>query len=202
MSVSPTTQISPGMQVFFGRIFPLPFIIIGAVAFFFGCRNLLQASQSRTWPTAQGVIRDSSVEHQRGNKGGTYLAKVMYDFTVNATTFNGKRVAFGDYSSGNSSLARDIVDRYPKGKTVAVYYNQKNPQVCVLEPGIKGQTWLLPVFGLIFLAAGSITAVVISKAIKLQAADELCTQGDKAEGQKNLAMEIQNRLNLYRNREK
>ena len=166
------------MQVLFGRIFPLPFIIIGAVALFFGCRNLLQANQSKTWPTAQGIIRDSSVEYQRGNKGGTYVAKVMYEFTVNATTFHGNRVVFGDYNSGNSSLARNIVDRYPKGKTVAVYYNQKNPQVCVLEPGIKGQTWFLSVLGLIFLAAGSITAITISKAIKLQTAAEPDTQGN------------------------
>lgn len=170
------------MQVLFGRIFPLPFIIIGVVALFFGCRNLLRANQSKAWPTAQGVIRNSSVEYQRSNNGGTHLAKVMYDFTVNATTFNGNRVAFGDYTSGNSSLARDIVDRYPKGKTVAVYYNQKNPQMCVLEPGIKGQTWFLPVLGLIFLAAGGITALTISKAIKLQAAAEPGTQGDEANG--------------------
>lgn len=135
-----TGRMSPRMRFFFSRIFPLPFIIAGALTLYFGCRNLQRAKESTTWPTAQGVVQRSSVEYHRSdNGGGTYHAEVMYDFTANGTTFSGDRVAFGDYGSSNPSHARRIVNEYPKGRNVTVHYTQENPEVCVLSPGSKAR---------------------------------------------------------------
>jgi hypothetical protein len=174
--------MSPGMRIFFSRIFPLPFIIIGAVVLYFGCRNLQRANQSVTWPTAKGVVQNSSMEYHHGDKGGgTYHAEVMYNFTVNAATFSGNNVAFGDYDSSNPSHARDIVNRYPKGKTVSVYYDKQKPQVCVLEPGVKVQAWFLPGFGLVFFAAGIIAAVCIPKAMRAQTVTSTMSYYEKPE---------------------
>jgi hypothetical protein len=102
----------------------------------------------------------------------------MYDFTVNAAAFNGNRVAFGDYGSSISSHAQDIVNRYPKGKAVTVYYDPKNPHVCLLEPGVKLQTWFLPGFGFIFLAISGLIAFFIQKGLRTLAAAEPDIQCD------------------------
>jgi hypothetical protein len=90
----------------------------------------------------------------------------MYDFVVEGTTFSGDCVAFGDYGSSNPSHARGIVNEYPQGKAVTVYYMQEDPEVSVLEPGVKGQAWFLPLFGLVFFVVGSVMAVLLPRAMR------------------------------------
>lgn len=88
ISSSSSNQMSPGMRFFFSRIFPLIFVVVGASVAFFGIRGLVRAKASMDWPTTQGEVVASSVEYHRSDKGGgTYKAEVMYDFSVNETTF-------------------------------------------------------------------------------------------------------------------
>ncbi len=171
MSVSPSAsnQMSPGMNFFFSRIFPLLFVAVGAGTGFFGIRGLIRAKDSVDWPSTQGSIVESSVErrHSGGkNRSTTYHAGILYEFTVEGTTFNGNRVAYGDYGASNPSHARRIVNRYPEGKDVTVYYMSGNPEECLLEPGIKGQSFFLPGFGLIFFTIGSLMAVFLPTTIR------------------------------------
>jgi Protein of unknown function (DUF3592) len=147
--------MSPGKSFFFSRIFPLPFIIIGALILYFGWLEVQQAKQSDAWPEVKGQVQESSVAFKPGKKGGgTYHPEVFYTFTVDAQTYNGNTVAFGDFGSSNESHAQGIVNRYPKGKTVSVHYLVEDPKICVLESGAHWQVWILPGFGLIFLFAG------------------------------------------------
>jgi hypothetical protein len=171
MSVKLNRPMSPGMRVFFSRIFPLPFMIAGALTLYFGCRTLERARHSATWPTAPGVIEQSSVEYHRSDEGsGTYHAEILYNFMVKDTPCSGNRVAFGDYGSGDPAHARDMVNRYPKGKAVTVYYMQEDHRVCILEPGVKSQAWFAPAFGLVFFVVGSLMAVYLPRAMKQPAA--------------------------------
>ena len=167
MRSSSVKRMSPGMRFLFSRLFPLPFMIAGGLILYFGSRNLQRAKESSDWPTAQGVVQRSSVEyHDSDEGGGTYHAEVMYEFTVDGATFSGNCVAFGDYGSSNPSHARRIVNKYPKGTAVNVYYMRENPEVCVLEPGLKGQTWFLPAFGLVFFVIGSLMAIFLPMAMR------------------------------------
>ena len=142
--------------------------------FYCGFRDLHQAKESATWPTAQGEVRGSSLE-TRGSliRGNSYRAKVMYNFTVNEKRFSGNLVTFSDHRSGNPSHARDIVKMYPKGEAVTVYYNPQNPQVCVLEPGVKGQVGIGIIFGPVLMMLGIYGAVSIWKSLRAQSAAEL-----------------------------
>lgn len=160
-------QMSPGMRFFFSRIFPWPFIIIGVLIVRFGWLELQQAKESMAWPEVKGQIQNSTVEFRPGKKGGgTYHPEVLYTYTVDTRTYRGNTVAFGDYGSGNPSHAQSIVDRYPKGKAVAVRYLMNDPTVCVLEPGVQGQTWFLPGFGLIFLFAGMLMLFFLPRSMR------------------------------------
>ena len=173
MRSSSVKRMSPGMRFLFSRLFPLPFMIAGGLILYFGSRNLQRAKDSSDWPTAQGVVQRSSVEyHDSDEGGGTYHAEVMYEFTVDGATFSGNCVAFGDYGSSNPSHARRIVNKYPKGTAVNVYYMRENPEVCVLEPGLKGQTWFLPAFGLVFFVVGSLIAMFLPRALRKQPATQ------------------------------
>ena len=160
------------MQWFFKRIFPWPFVIAGALTLVFGVRNMLRAGASADWPTAAGAVKVSSVEYHKSNEGGgTYHAEVMYEYMAGGTLRSGNRVAFGDYGSSNSSRARGIVNKYPVGRQVTVHHDPDDPDVSVLEPGLKGQAWLLPAFGGVFLGVGALMVVGLPKLMrKTQAA--------------------------------
>lgn len=164
--------MSPGMKFFFSRIFPLLFILVGASVLFLGLRGLVRAKASVDWPNTQGEIVESSVDRRRssGNDGSstTYHAEILYEFSVDGTLFNGSRVAYGDYGSSNPSHARRIVNNYPKGKSVTVYYMPGNPEESLLEPGVKAKAWFVPGFGLIFFIAGSLMAAFLPMAIRKQ----------------------------------
>lgn len=172
ISSSSSKQMSPGMMFFMSRVFPLIFVVVGASVAFFGIRGLIRAKASVDWPSAQGKVIESSVERQRssGSNGSstTYHAEILYEFTIDGTTFNGERVAYGDYGSSSPSHARRIVNRYPKGKNVTVHYLPGNPEECLLEPGVKGQSFFLPGFGLIFFTVGILMAVFLPKVIRKQ----------------------------------
>jgi hypothetical protein len=62
---------------------------------------------------------------------------------------------------------------YPKGEAVTVYYNPQNPQVCVLEPGVKGQVGIGIIFGPILMMLGIYGAVSIWKSLRAQSAAKL-----------------------------
>jgi len=153
------------MRFFFSRIMPDLFILFGAVALYFGSTDMRRAQDSLKWPTAEGKIESSSVQFHRGKKGGgTYHAEVRYTFTAAGKTHNGIKVAYGDYGASNPAHAQAIVSRYPKGKIVSVYYLASDPDVCVLEPGLKTQAWFLPGVGLIFIVAGILMVIYFPRA--------------------------------------
>jgi hypothetical protein len=164
MATAQADRMSPRTRFFFTRVFPAPFIVIGAVTFFFGVRGLHRAWESAEWPVADGMIKNSAVEYKSSDDGGgTYFAEVFYQFAVDGKTHSGNKVAFGDYGSNKPSHAQKIVNRYPIGLRLQVHYRPSDPDVCVLEPGVKGQTWFLPGFGLIFFAAGVLMAVFMKR---------------------------------------
>lgn len=160
----------------FTRVFPLIFIVIGIGVAFFGIRGLVRANASVDWPACLGEVTASSVERRssaesKTRKSTTYHARIRYAYDVDGSTFSGSRVAYGDYGAGNRSHAERIVERYPEGKDVTVYYMPEDPEESLLEPGLKGQAWFLPGFGLAFVAIGTLLAVFVPRRMSQQEND-------------------------------
>lgn len=159
-------QMSPGKKLFISKILPFMFVVIGAIITYFGIRDLIRSKASMNWPTVQGKVVASSFEsrrgtshHRRSRSQTTYHPEIYYEFSVNGTFFSGNRVAYGSRSSLIRSEVKRIVDRYPKGKIVTVYYMPENPEQCLLEPGQKTELWLLSAVGLCFFMLGSLALV-------------------------------------------
>ncbi len=158
----------PGAKFFFARIFPLIFLVVGATVAFFGIRSLLHARESSHWPTTQGKIVVSKIKTSQSSgkhSSTTYSAGIEYTFQVDKKTYTGDSVAYGDYGSSNRSHASGIVAQYPVGKQVTVHYMPGKPDECVLEPGVKFQAWILPIFGSVFALFGGLMAIFLPKAI-------------------------------------
>jgi len=87
-------------------------------------------------------ITDESV------RTGNYVA-VSYSFTAGSETYHGNRICLMGEPDGTIP---EILQRYPRGKAVMVYYNPRDPNECILEkdaPGKIREVWL----GTIVLAA-------------------------------------------------
>lgn len=64
-----------------------------------------------------------------------YVAEVLYEYSVHGERYSSDLVSFGEFGSHNTKNAQRIVDEYPAGKSVVVYYDPDNPDVAVLRPG-------------------------------------------------------------------
>lgn len=139
------------------RLIPIIFIVVSGVILFFGIRQITRATASNAWPNVTGVVTVSElgkhVGHDRDDTT-TYRADISYDYVVNDRSYRNGVVNFGSLQTSDPSTARRVLKRYPVGLQVPVYYNPAEPQDAVLEPGLDGGSWFLPIFGSVFLLVG------------------------------------------------
>lgn len=165
MSAARRNTMGPGMRFFFGRIFPMIFVLTGGAILYFGVRDILIARDSVNWPSVPGKVISSVVESHRSDDGTTYSAEVHFEYDIEGVTHASNRVGVGSVSTSNPSGARKTVNRYPAGKVVDVFYNPEDPDYGLLETGVRGETWFLPVFGGIFFTVGSVLALFLPRGL-------------------------------------
>lgn len=100
--------------------------------------------------TSAEIITHSGSADSHDTQG----AKVSYDYKVDGKAYSAARVAFGDYTSGNASHASEVLNRYPVGAKVAVYYSPGDPENAVLETGVHPGVWIGIGVGAIMFAVG------------------------------------------------
>ena len=96
---------------------------------------LADASDSEGWPTTTGTVVTSEIKTQRSGDGNTYSARVIYDYVVDGTEYTSGKITVADGSSSRSAPATRLVEQYPVGSQVDVYYNPLVPDEAVLQPG-------------------------------------------------------------------
>ena len=69
---------------------------------------------------------------------------------MQGTSYSGDRIEYGTLGKDNPAHAERIVDNYPKGKNVRVYYMPGQVTESILEPGITLSTWFRMGFGFAF----------------------------------------------------
>jgi hypothetical protein len=116
----------------------IPLIIIGGIFWFiFNQRNKARAEKqaSQTWPSTKGKIVTSRVELSSGRDMATVYAKIAYEYQLSGRTYQCDQVHSGDeyYAEATREETYDLVDRYPVGREVTVYYNPDNPAEAALE---------------------------------------------------------------------
>ncbi len=141
-------------------LFALVFVMIGGgTLFFWGIPTIQKAYESVHWPSVQGAIIVSHFSSDSDSDGTTYKADIGYDYSINGQNLSGSTVSFGAPNSSNASEIRAIVNHYPLGALVPVYYNPDDPSISVLEPGINWSIFFIAGIGALFLLVGLIMAV-------------------------------------------
>jgi hypothetical protein len=126
--------------------------------------------ESKDWPTVDGVITQSEIEHQTSTSGEgsdkkttvKSYPKIAYQYRIDGQPYESTTVSF----SSSSNNAKQIVAQYPKGKTVRVYYNPDKPRQAVLVPGNSGVNFVPYIFAIVFILLGMGTAARLRKQTK------------------------------------
>ncbi|MBI2122008.1 MAG: DUF3592 domain-containing protein [Candidatus Sungbacteria bacterium] len=152
---SSVRQLSPGKAA----LVLLGIGILGAgLTTFLGIPMLMNATASQSWPAVEGVIKISefTTNRDRDDGGVTYGASIVYDYTVKGTVYSGSNVHFGQYSTSDPSYGRGLVNRYPVGEQINVYYDPNDPSISVLEPGAGWSSFMVVGIGALFTLLGFI----------------------------------------------
>ncbi len=150
-------------------LFGLILAAVGIGVCGFGYVTLTKAKASADWPSIQGTVTSSDVETRRETKGTgskartkiKYTPVVHYSYEVDGREHAASRISFGGFTSNSSGSAHRVVNRYPVGAEVAIYYDPGDPGTAVLEPGASWTIYLLFPFGGVFALVG--VAVMFGK---------------------------------------
>ena len=118
--------------------------------------------RSTNWETTYGKIINSNVKenyNRRSDAASAWMYKpiVEYEFDINKLKYSSNVINVGDDFHTNSQHGpREIVERYPKGMTVKVFYDSEDPNISCLEKKISGGFYFVFAFGLAFIVIGSL----------------------------------------------
>jgi hypothetical protein len=111
-------------------------VALSAVLFVLA-KMLVRAWAVRRWPKADGVITHSEVDVTQSFPEGTDGPEISkYPIVEYAFEVRGRKYQSRKYQQIPAVLeleAEEMVSRYPKGASVAVYYNPSDPSDCVLN---------------------------------------------------------------------
>jgi len=128
------------------------FIILGLVIGSLGLKEVVGGLSASSWPSTQGEILSSDIKYYSNSKGHTYGASVTYSYTVDKRFYRSNQISFGSYS-GSYSHAQEVLNRYPKGALVPVFYDKSSPDNAVLEKGVGFGAYIALYGGIIFCLA-------------------------------------------------
>jgi hypothetical protein len=131
----------------------LGFLCGGVTSLGVGIFNLQSARGSESWPTVEGTIKESEVFDYYTDTV-MYQALISYSYVVDNTRYTGMTVGYDVGGTSDPAPQREIVERYPVGSTVTVYYDPNDPKDAVLEPGAKGSIWGPVIRGTLLLFIG------------------------------------------------
>ena len=103
------------------------------VALFFRLLHLIRAIQSRNWASIEGKIIESSIRRVK-LRSPKYLPKIVYEYSIEGISYISNQLSFSEYMRFYRSC-QGVIDRYPAGKSVTVYYDPKNPKNSVIQKG-------------------------------------------------------------------
>ena len=124
------------------------FLILNAVflgIIFFMRRKMAAVSE---WPSTMGTVNTSYLERRSSSEGGsTNYPVVQYSYLIGGQGYQSTKLAPGPEVGGTG--AGKVVERYPAGAQVMVFYNPQNPSEAVLERKAPAQ-WLMWLMLVIF----------------------------------------------------
>ncbi len=122
----------------------------------------IKAWNAVNWPTTKGIIVKSELEKHLSIKT-SYEAFIEYTYQIGEKQYKSKDVRARGSNAKYRSELTPLVEKFPAGKEVTVYYNPVNPSDALLEVGVDGIDQLvvvLPVLLILFSGVGLIALIL------------------------------------------
>lgn len=107
-------------------------IVIGAIPYIVQFRQGLRADASKKWPTSHGTVTASALE-RLPDKKWRYRAAVQYAYRAGGKNYQASRVFWGG-NEGREKHMASVIETYPVGAKVRVFYDPNDPAEAVLNP--------------------------------------------------------------------
>lgn len=111
-------------------------------------------ADSQFWPEGEAKVVAAEVERivRRDEESSTttFLPLVAYTYNVEGLEYHGDQIGFGKFEFSSAKKANAIVNHYPVGESVNVFFNPLDPQEAVLERTIYRPSSYL-ISGVIFI---------------------------------------------------
>jgi hypothetical protein len=151
------------------REIPLTFaVVVGAIGLILIISSALQSRHAQAtthWPSVPGKVLRAEIRpveafREKKQKVLLYAADVAYRYTVDGKEHIAGTIRPDLQSQPTTAEAERLIELYPVGKNVAVYYNPANPADAVLEPGRNPQTISLLVCGIALTIVSGIMVAI------------------------------------------
>ena len=130
----------------------LAFVLIGIRLSKSAFAQLKTVTESKKWPFVQGSVVSSQVQeetHKSYNEEtgkttyySSYRPEIKFHYVVAGNTFTSSQRVIGKTPTySDEGKAGAVIDKYPAGSLVNVYYDPDNPKNSVLEPGSIAAVW-------------------------------------------------------------
>ena len=132
---------------------------VGALLLWQGWSKQQKAKASMGWPYVPGRVMASSVRKVTDRIDANtrdvtnYYPLVQYEYQVGAQVYQGNRFAFQESGYSSQKKAFKVVEAFPAGNPVWVFFDPANPQNAVLERKAHGSNFYM-VVGAILVIAG------------------------------------------------
>jgi len=84
------------------------------------------------WKKTTGKIIKSHLKKDNSTLSyDTYLPDVEYEYTVKGKKFTGNKIFISDFESDRETI-QQLINKFPEGSTVTVFYNPFNPSESIL----------------------------------------------------------------------
>lgn len=113
-------------------------IFIGLGIFIYRRSKMRDAAKqsAQSWPGTMGVVTMSTLQIRRSsNNSRSEVPVVGYQYQVDGQSYTGGTIKAGEqyFNVRLWGEAQKVIDRYPVGAQVMVYYNPANPAESALE---------------------------------------------------------------------
>jgi hypothetical protein len=122
---------------------------------------------SASWPATTGTIIKTNLVHTVARHNDGYVPGLQYRYEVDGRVYVGTRIDFHTQDSVHAKeSAESWLYKYSRGSTVRVYYDPKNPNITILEPGIKPEQRWLFYLGLAYIIGMSVAFVAVARDLR------------------------------------
>ncbi|WP_425619200.1 DUF3592 domain-containing protein [Anatilimnocola sp. NA78] len=134
----------------------------------------LKAKEIESWPATKGTILKSELT-STFHGTTTYEAQIEYEYQVGEEKYLSKQVRTRGTGTKHQVDVARLVQKFPAGQEVDVYYDPANPSDAYLETGVDFVNYIIIVSPLIF-ALGAVVCLVAMLREKLASGTNHATE--------------------------